>query len=138
MDLKFSVNALKDDKTNVQLNAKVIMNSIVNGKPYGVKIRLVPRSLTTNFHDAVDGTLYQVLIKVNGFTIFNQYYKGAELKDLQTSFDAHNEVYKVEKFLGINLQGTTATFEYSLIIPRSPTLGQDYTLETYVDLFEFQ
>jgi hypothetical protein len=73
--LKFSVNSIKDDKTNVQLNAKVIMNSIISGKPYGIKIRFVPKSSSTSttnpFHDTTDGTLYQFLIKVNGITLFN-------------------------------------------------------------------
>jgi hypothetical protein len=73
------VKGLVDDTTNVRLNAKVVLNNIVNGKPYGIVFKFTPIVLDTTaptpdetFHVPTDGTKYKILLKVNGNTLFNK------------------------------------------------------------------
>lgn len=70
-----------NDTTNVRLNAKVVMNGVNNGKPYGIVFKLTPKALNivnplsptaSTFHLPTDGTKYQFLLKVNGNTLFSK------------------------------------------------------------------
>lgn len=42
--MKFTVLGLASDTTNVRLNAKVIMNDVINGKPYGIVFKFTPKA----------------------------------------------------------------------------------------------
>jgi hypothetical protein len=52
------------------------MDNIVSGSPYGIRLAIDPTATgptlaTSNFHDADDGTLYQLSLTVNNNTLFN-------------------------------------------------------------------
>lgn len=54
------------------------MDNIVSGSPYGIRLAIDPTA-TTNFHDADDGTQYQLSLTVNNNTLYNQDFTATEL-----------------------------------------------------------
>ena len=44
LNLKFTVNGISGDSTNVRLNAQVVMTGVTSGKPYGLRVQVKPAS----------------------------------------------------------------------------------------------
>lgn len=94
LNLKFTVNAISGDSTNVRLNAQVVMTGITSGKPYGFRVQIKPSStfLTNSFHTPADASPYLISVGVNGYNLFAGAFTAANLQTIATAITNANKL----------------------------------------------
>jgi hypothetical protein len=106
------VNGLSGDNTYVKFHSEVVMQNINNGKPYGIRLQMIPITGGT-FIDDADGNKYFFQLTVAGKILYSKSYVAADLTAIAgTTPD--------ESYYGMNLNGTNVTVSYDLWIPRNP------------------
>ncbi len=72
LDLSFFVNGLASDDTYVKFHAEVVMQNITAGKPYGIRLQMIPTDLTTaaSFHADLNSNLYYFKLTVDGNILY--------------------------------------------------------------------
>jgi hypothetical protein len=79
LNLQFFVNGLSGDNTYVKFHSEVVMQNIVNGKGYGIRLQLIP---TGAFVDDADGKKYFFQLTVAGKILYTKTYDSAKLIDI--------------------------------------------------------
>jgi hypothetical protein len=73
LDLSFYVNGLSGDSTYVKFHSEVVMQNITNGKPYGIRLQMIPITVGA-FHDDADGNKYFFQLTVGGNILYSKSY----------------------------------------------------------------
>jgi hypothetical protein len=81
LNLRFFVNGLSGDNTYVKFHSEVVMQNIVNGKGYGIRLQLIPNGA---FADDADGKKYFFQLTVAGKILYTKTYDAAKLFDINT------------------------------------------------------
>jgi hypothetical protein len=86
LDLSFYVNGLSGDSTYVKFHAEVVMQNITNGKPYGIRLQMIPITAGA-FADDANGNKYFFQLTVAGNILYSKSYNATQVTNIVTNVE---------------------------------------------------